>query len=942
MIIKSKYCNNTALFLTFLSLFFYSYTLSGQSIKISGKVSDPSGEPLQGVNIYFQGTFKGTSSISNGSFELEADLPTPQVIIFSMIGYQTVSDTIDMPGTYSKNIILAEDNKFGNEIVISASRVEESILLSPVTIEKLEIRDLRLMPQANFYDGLYKLKGVDMNVQSITLRNINTRGFNGNTNFRFNQVIDGVNNQAPGLSFSAGNLLGLSPIDVESVELITGASSVVYGPGGLNGTLVMTSKDPFEYMGLSGSVQTGVMRLGQEDGINPSPYYDVNIRYSKVLSEKLAFKFAGNYLKAKDWIANDYRDKNNLNDPTKNRYNTTNYDGVNVYGDETAIDIGILAPDIADRAAQEQGTTPGTPEYDQIYNTILNAFTEDGPLKVTRSGWAEQDLVNYDAYNAKASLSAHYKFNKNTRAILQGGIAEGQAVYSAQNRFSINDFRLYNIKAEIKNRDYEVRYWWVKEDAGYTYDAGATAAFINEAWKPSEIWYQDYIQAYLIGKLGFGYDRSQANQYALSIADNRDINGTILRSEEPAKPLAGTPEFNTYKNQITDIPIGQGGSRVLDFSSLSQFEGIYNFSRLVKKFELLVGVQYRLFNIDSDGTVFYDTPGNPIRSYQYGGFIQFIDTYFNDRLRLNISSRYDKDENFKGRFTPRVSAVLSLGEDKNHNIRASAQSAFRFPAISDQWVDIRVGPILSIGGQDEILDKYGVFTNPTYPLNGSDPVTSQPDTTTVYDGKPPFRAETVLAYEIGYKGLFLQKSLMVDAEIFINEYDGFQGNLLVVQNPYTSEEQRYQTVISQDQKVVNWGWAVGVDWMLPHSFIFGGNLSYSTLGKNQEFQQGFQTRFNTPEYRYNVYLNKYRVWKKFGFGVNWHWQEAFQWESSFGIGEVPAYGSLDLQITYRLPKIRSAIKIGGSNVLNDYYVTSFGSSQIGGLYYVKFIYDQNL
>ncbi|WP_394347747.1 TonB-dependent receptor plug domain-containing protein [Mangrovivirga cuniculi] len=809
-------------------------------------------------------------------------------------------------------------------------------------MEKLDIVDLRLMPQANFYDGLYKLKGVDMNVQSITLRNVNTRGFNGNTNFRFNQIIDGVNNQAPGLSFSAGNLLGLPPVDVESVELVTGASSVIYGPGGLNGTLVMTSKDPFEFQGLSGSVQTGLMRFGIDEASSPTPYYDINIRYSKVLSEKLAFKFAGNYLQAKDWIASDYRDKNNLDDPTRNRYNTTNYDGVNIYGDEIAIDIGAQAPGIADQAARAQGATPGSDEYNQIYNTVFNAFTEDGPFKVTRSGWAEKDLVNYDAYNAKGILSAHYKFNENTTAILQGGMAEGQAVYSAQNRFSINDFRLYNVKAEIKNPDYEIRYWWVKEDAGYTYDAGATAALINEAWKPSEVWFQDYIQGYLTGKLGFNLDRESAHRFALLNADNRDINGNIQDPEKPAKPLGGTNQFNQYKNQISEQPIGQGGSRVLDFSALSQFEGIYNFSRLVKKFELIAGFQYRLFNIDSDGTVFYDTPGNPITTYQYGGFIQFIDSYFDDKLRINLSSRYDKDENFKGRFTPRASAVISLGKNKEHNIRSSVQSAFRFPAIADQWLDIQVGPVQTIGGQDEILDKYGLFTQPTYPLNGSDPITSQPDTTAIYDEKPSFRAETLVSYELGYKGLLLQKSLMIDAEIFVNQYDGFQGNLLVVQDPYTPEEQRYQTVISQDQKVINWGWAMGIDWMLPGSFILGGNVSYSTLGENQEFQQGFQTRFNTPEYRYNLYLNKYRLWKQFGFGINWHWQEAFIWESSFGTGEIPSYGSLDVQVTWRLPKIRSAVKIGGSNILNDYYVTSFGSSQIGGLYYVKFIYDQNL
>ena len=99
-----------------------------------------------------------------------------------------------------------------------------------------------------------------MIVQSLSMRFPNTRGFNGNTNYRLNQLVDGVNN-SPGLSFSPGNIFGVTQLDLESLSSLVGASSALYGPGGMNGTLIMTSKNPFDYQGLSISIQGGMMHF---------------------------------------------------------------------------------------------------------------------------------------------------------------------------------------------------------------------------------------------------------------------------------------------------------------------------------------------------------------------------------------------------------------------------------------------------------------------------------------------------------------------------------------------------------------------------------------------------------------------------------------------------------------------------------------------------------
>src|SRR5690606_34555723 len=132
-----------------------------------------------------------------------------------------------------------------SEVVFSASRIEETLFQSPVTIDKMDMKTIKQTPSFSFYDGIQNLKGVDLVTSGLTYKQINTRGFNEIGNPRFLQLIDGVDNQTPGLNFAVGNLFGSNDLDMESVELIPGAASALYGPVAFNGVLMMRTKDPF-------------------------------------------------------------------------------------------------------------------------------------------------------------------------------------------------------------------------------------------------------------------------------------------------------------------------------------------------------------------------------------------------------------------------------------------------------------------------------------------------------------------------------------------------------------------------------------------------------------------------------------------------------------------------------------------------------------------------
>ena len=176
-----------------------------------------------------------------------------------------------------------EKSELMDEVVISASRIEEDIMKSPVSIEKMDLKSIRESPSINFYDGLQNIKSLEMVTSGITYKQINTRGFNDTGNARFLQLVDGVDNQTPGLSFAVGNLFGSSDLDMESAELIPGSASALYGPVAFNGVLMMRTKDPFQYQGLSAEVKTGVNHISEQYA-DPTPLYDISVRYDKAIT----------------------------------------------------------------------------------------------------------------------------------------------------------------------------------------------------------------------------------------------------------------------------------------------------------------------------------------------------------------------------------------------------------------------------------------------------------------------------------------------------------------------------------------------------------------------------------------------------------------------------------------------------------------------------------
>ena len=909
-------------------LLFFVNDLYSQKYTYKGRITDAkTGESLIGVNITVKDNVHGTVSGYDGTFEYTCSFAPPLVFHVSYVGYEKQDVTVNSTDEFI-NIKLKELNILGQEVVVSASRIQENIREAPVSVEKLNYKDIQQMSSANYYDGLYQLKGVDMNVHGLMFQLPNTRGFNSYSNYRMIQIIDGVENISPGMSFAAGNLAGLSQSDIESVELIVGASSALYGPGGMNGTLIMKSKDPFNYQGLTISAQTGLMHFNSSVVDAPKPMGDISLRYAKAITDRFAIKANVSYIRATDWFANDLRDRTDLNNPNMTRETNPGYDGVNTYGDErlTSFNLHDVGPAVVAGVAQRQGIQPGTPEYKALEQQILPLYPNQ---RVTRTGWAEHNLVDNTTENLRLGGTLKYLINDKTDITARGKYTGSSVVYSAVNRFAFRDIQRYSGSIEINNPNYFFRVWGNGGNSGKSYDIGATAMLMNESWKPTRNWITEYITAYSYAVLS-NPDLDEANRKARKAADH-------------GRPIPGTEEFNTLKDDIVSKTLDQGGSQVVDRSSVYQAEGMYNFREFINFMDFQVGASYRFYNIVSDGTVFIDEPGNPLTIYQYGGYAQAIKNFANDHLRVTGTFRFDKDQNFKAQYTPRFSLIYFVDHEKNHSIRGTFQTAYRFPALSDQFIDFNTGMYTIIGGLDKVKDRYNFSSTYLYPMSGTNPITDRPVLDNGPMTLPSLDVEKVASSELGYKGLFMSKKLYVDAYIYYNRYKGFEASQLLAQydTPNPDETDNYtlfQTFFSTDKPVSSMGWAISIDYLFRNGILVKGNVANNKLLDGID-DPGVAANYNTPEYRTNISIGHNRIIKNLGFNVNFHWQSAFTWEGNFGTGDIPAYATLDAHVTYKMPKFHTSVKLGASNLTNHYYTTSFGSAQIGGLYYVTLIYD---
>ncbi|MBL7703516.1 MAG: TonB-dependent receptor [Ferruginibacter sp.] len=908
----------TSYLVAFLLANIITITAFAQNVTINGNVRNSSSKEGAGaVSVIVKGEDNGTFTDDKGNFRLTVK-KLPVTLLISSVGYELQEVTVSNPGNMAQ-IEFVPANALGQEVIVAANRVPQKIMESPVSIERISAASIRNAPVSNYYDVVSTLKGVDVTTSSLTFRTPTTRGFNGSGNTRFNQLVDGMDNQAPGLNFSVGAIIGLSELDVDNIELLSGASSALYGAGGMNGTLLMTSKNPFKYQGLSVLVKEGVMHVGSTSQRPASAYHNWTMRWAKKVGNKFAFKINAELIQAKDWQGRDYRNYQRAatggSVKAGTRESDPNYDGINVYGDETTAEIrSAVLNAIGSTAAP-------------FLKNFIDTLNGGASINVSRTGYTEKEVTNPNTVNFKLGGSLHYKITKHTEATFAAYWGTGNTVYTGSERYSLKDFKMGQYKLEFTNRYWSLRAYTTQENAGESYNTTVATRLFNESWKPSggaTGWFSQYSQTYL----------------ALRLAGATDANAhTGARAASDAgRPVAGSDRFVKAYDSIRKMPIKLGGALLLDKSDLYSLEGNYNMSHLTGKWvDLLIGGSYKQYVLNSGGTLFADSNGT-IKISEYGAYLQLSRKLMN-RVHLTVSGRYDKNENFKGRITPRATALIKLME--NANFRLSYQTAYRFPSNQQQFINLAVGSnVYLIGGNPGFREYYNFSAKQPYDfdaLRAGNTVAFNPQ-----DLKP----ESLSSFEGGFKGLLMQGKLLVDVYGYYGTYKDFLGRKVTVQASGaaialsdTLNGRRLSIPVNSTDKVKTYGFGLGVDYRLPWNFTIGANVASDIL---KDVPSNFVAYFNAPKYKANAYLGNsgFGPGKRLGFNVAYRYQGAFLYQGDFATGNLPVVHTLDAQVSLKLPKAnKSVIKLGATNLLNQYYYNAIGNSQVGGLYYVSFGYN---
>jgi len=937
-------------------------------IAISGTIRDNGNhQPLPGVTISVKGSTVGTQSDANGTFALKERLRFPFTLVFSFIGYETRE--IQVASASSRlQVSLESKSVLTNEVVVSASRVEESRLKSPVAIEKLDIRAIKETPAPSFYDALENVKGVQMTTSSLTFKVPNTRGFNIPNNFRFMQLVDGVDMQAATLGVPLGNAIGPTELDVASVEITPGAASALYGMNAINGMANLTTKSPFTYQGLSVYQKFGVNHV---DGIDrdPSLLTESAVRWAQSIgaAQRWAYKVNLSYLRGTDWLANTQIDQNpqnlasaNPRFPELSGANNPAADLWNRYGDDNAGNVSITIP----------------------YNGRNETFN------VRRTGYYERDLVNPIVRNIKADASLHYKLTDKLELSYgyRFGLMDG--VFQRGNKIQLDGVTVQNHKLELKGTEFTARAYMLVENTGDSYNLNPLALNTDLQNGSNAVWGNKF-RAELQNQLSGGTDLATAMRQARAVADQ-------------GRAVPGTAEFDALKNQIvhtnnwdsgvnvTGAPI-PGGAALTQRSNTYHAEGIWNLGQRVKFADVVVGADARLYAVIPDGNNFVDfsrplaertQPGGNNQYYKkVGGFGQASKLLLGDRLKLTGSLRLDYNPEFSPKLNPRIAAVYTAAE--KHNFRASYQNGWRFPSLFEALSFVNNGNVRRVGGLARVNEGLNYLDNSytlasistfnaavnAYVAANTGATASQaalrPEIRELLQvgNLPTEQPEQINSYEVGYRSVLFDNKLSIDADAYYNIYSGFLGQvevsvpkdangnqvtvgsdnavLAALNSNRSARQDRYRVYTNARNDYHSYGSTLGVTYNFYQKFTVGGNVNYNNLSANDQADI-FVTGFNTPKWAINASFGNREVVRNLGFNIAWRRQSTFYWESPLANGRVPAYQTVDAQVNLRVPTLKTTIKVGGANLFNNRYIQYAAGPTIGGLYYVALTFDNTV
>jgi len=955
---------------------------NAQELSIKGTVSDAgNGEPIIGAVVKVKDMPGGVVTDLDGKFTLKVEHQPPFTLSVVYFGYAPKEVAV-ISLDKEVNVKMTTDAVLLGDAQVVRQRISDKQKQAPLTVETMDLLAIKEVAGGDFYEGLGNLKGVDMTAASFGFKVINTRGFNSTSPVRSLQLIDGVDNQSPGLNFSLGNFLGASDLDVLKVDVIAGASTAYYGPGAFNGVINMTTKSPWNFPGLSVSVKGGERNM-----------LEAAVRWAQVFKNKdgrarWAYKLNAYGLRADDWQAENYS-------PTENSPtgidNPGRYDAVNIYGDE---DVSL----------------------NNNYSTFSGRRSYPGLGKFIRNGYTESELVDYGTQNLKLGGSLHYRINDSLEVIAASNFSTGNTVYQGDNRYRLKDIKFFQHRLEIMHEGkWFVRGYVTHEDAGQTYDIYTTALRLQDAAGPTggaNGWNFEYNKywgnvitplvhgtpGYITATQAAGMGWNQAQWIAWQdqfIQDNISVfQGYHEQTLEHTNAVntayldpfyvPGTERYDQKFDEITNKRFSDGGSLFYDKSILAHAVGEYKFKVGTKEWnytgrsfqpksawgEVTVGGNFRQYMPNSEGTIFRDTGDVHIRNSEFGLVAGLEKKLLKDKLTGTVTFRMDKNENFKALFSPALSLVYA--NTPAHVWRVGFSSAIRNPTLADQYLYYNVGRALLLGNID---GQFEAGRDSMFTIDSFNEYRDSPGGLLEGLGKLDYfnvdriRPEQVKTVEVGYRGTHWE-NVYIDIGAYNSWYKDFIGYVVGLHTQFDQTTgfpigglQVFRVAANATSQVVTRGVNAGLTWYRPR-LTYSFNYSYNKLITGED--DPIIPAFNTPQNKFNAGFNArdrkipFTDLKRFGYGVNWKYVEGYTFEGSPQFtGPISSYDMVDAQVSVQFPKQHITLKLGASNLFgvlplwdnavpdndrldralnNDVYLV-YGGPRIGRLAYAQISYE---
>lgn len=880
--------------------------LAQTNTSISGTVRTDAGDPLAGATVFLKGTYLGTTTNSEGQFVLPvADASkTPLVLVAAYQGFDNQELAIQKGQNSKPNFTLAPALTPINQVVVAVSRVEESLLQAPVTVEKVTAKQVQHLPSPDLLRGLSQFKGIDVNSAGVLISSLSTRGFNSPTSERLIQLTDYFDTQSPSLSSNIGNVAGLPEIDVESIEVLQGPASALYGANAFNGVLLLNSKDAFTRQGLSVQLRGGQRNL-----------FDGQLRYAQKIGERLAFKLVGSYVRVREFNPANEEPTSTLINPVNNPADSPlGYEAVNRYGSL----FNTYSP---------FQSRPGFLVNRELYNST-----------VYMRGFAEQTLSADDdqAYSYRIQPALSFLISNSVKATASASITRTTTSYQSARRYRLRDFGLNQYRAELKAANWFVRASSTTDSGGDSYNLDFLGTYLQNSpvADGSPLTYRNMFVSVYNNTYTTERNNGASREAALAAA-KAQADATQLSPDDP--------RFQQLRAQIIRDATPGLGARFNPSSILNDVNGQYNF-RLGPRTDLVAGAAYREFRLGSNGNLFADRDDR-LRNYEYGAYTELVRRLLDERLKLAVAGRIDAFRNFELAFSPRASAVYSAGSKKQHSFRASFSQAFRSPTQSDQYTQLDLGSLVLLGNVGNGFDGFtAAFGGP-----GGAPLLLP------YRAQP-LELERVSTVEVGYKGA-IQNKLFVDLAYFRSFYNNFIGARRFIGNRDGSEpseaelqaslprqfqgaDQRTRIIQVQtnaEQQVRTQGAVLSLTFVAARTLNITGNYSLNLLSRDN-LPQDLQSFFNTPKNKYNVGANG-QVARRLSYAVNYRWAQEHFYETSFAAGQLSAYSSVDASLGYTVTRLGTTLQAGGSNLLNTNSLQVYGGPNISRIAYVGLLVD---